>query len=156
MTQDARFEDGREAPLNLGALDADDLAVLSSLAQDAVLPASEMRWDRKNNRFVLLLNRMRWEDPGKTRHAPERVQSLLVIANVTHVASQGIPRGDADTVLSLLNISFEPTDDPSGHLLLTLAGDGALRLTVEAIDVNLRDVTKPYKAPSGKVPQHPG
>ena len=25
MTEDARFEDGREAPLNLGALDADDL-----------------------------------------------------------------------------------------------------------------------------------
>ncbi|MFT6446106.1 MAG: hypothetical protein ACJA1J_002364, partial [Sulfitobacter pontiacus] len=27
MTEDARFEDGREAPLNLGALDADDLKV---------------------------------------------------------------------------------------------------------------------------------
>ena len=34
MTEDARFEDGREAPLNLGALDADDLKVISSLAQD--------------------------------------------------------------------------------------------------------------------------
>ena len=28
MTEDARFEDGREAPLNLGALDADDLKVI--------------------------------------------------------------------------------------------------------------------------------
>ncbi|MGA0925076.1 MAG: DUF2948 domain-containing protein, partial [Lutimaribacter sp.] len=26
MSEDARFEDGREAPLNLGAMDADDLA----------------------------------------------------------------------------------------------------------------------------------
>ena len=40
MTEDARFEDGREAPLNLGALDADDLKVISSLAQDAVFPGS--------------------------------------------------------------------------------------------------------------------
>ena len=48
---DARFEDGREAPLNLGALDAEDLEVLSSLAQDAVFPVTEMRWDRKAARF---------------------------------------------------------------------------------------------------------
>ena len=30
MTEDARFEDGREAPLNLGALDAEDLTVIAS------------------------------------------------------------------------------------------------------------------------------
>ena len=51
MTQDARFEDGREAPLNLGALDGEDLKVISSLVQDAVFPASEMRWHQKGARF---------------------------------------------------------------------------------------------------------
>lgn len=153
--EDARFEDGSEAPLNLGALDADDLNVLSSLAQDAVFPASEMRWDRKAGRFALLINRMRWEDAGKTRHAPERVQSVLVFSNVQTVASQGVTKGDADTILSLLNVAFEQTDAPSGHILLTLAGDGAIRLSVEAIDASLKDVTKPYKAPSGKTPHHP-
>ncbi|MCX7560418.1 DUF2948 family protein [Sulfitobacter sp. F26204] len=155
MTQDARFEDGREAPLNLGALDADDLAVISSLVQDAVFPASEMRWDRKANRFALLLNRVRWEDQGKTRHAPERVQSVLIFQTVQGVASQDVPKGDVDTVLSLLSLSFEETDAPSGFLTLTFAGDGAIRLKVEAIDVSLKDVTRPYAAPSRKLPQHP-
>lgn len=155
MTADARFEDGRETPLNLGALDATDLNVLSSLTQDAVFPASEMRWDRKANRFALLINRMRWEDGGKKRHAPERVQSLLVFSTVQAIASQGVSKGDADTIMSLLNISFEATDTPSGHILLTLAGDGAIRLHVEAIDVSLKDVTKPYQAPSGRTPSHP-
>lgn len=155
MTQDATFEDGREAPLNLGALDADDLKVIASLTQDAVFPASEMRWDRKARRFALLINRVRWEDQGKARHAPERVQSLLAFDTVTAVASQGVPKGDSDTILSLLDITFDETDAPSGHLILTLAGDGALRLTVEAIDVTLKDVTRPYKAPSGKLPHHP-
>jgi hypothetical protein len=153
--EDARFEDGKETPLNLGALEPADLDVLSSLAQDAVFPASEMRWDRTANRFALLINRMRWEDAGKTRHAPERVQSVLVFNTVTAIASQGVLKGDADTILSLLNITFEQTDAPSGHILLTLAGDGAIRLTVEAIDATLKDVTKPYKAPSGKTPHHP-
>ena len=155
MTQDARFEDGREAPLNLGAMEPADLEVISSLVQDAVFPASEMKWERKNQRFALLVNRVRWEDQGKTRHAPERVQSVLVISNVQGVASQGIPKGDADTILSLLTLSFEETDAPSGHLTLTLAGDGALRLNVEALEVSLKDVTKPYIAPSKKLPQHP-
>lgn len=154
MTQDARFEDGRETPLNLGAMDAEDLRVLSSLTQDAVFPASEMRWQRANRRFALLLNRVRWEDEGRARHAPERVQSVLVFDNVQAVASQGVPKGDADTILSLLNITFEETNAPSGHILLTLAGDGALRLSVEALEASLKDVTRPYMAPSKKLPGH--
>ncbi|WP_120504527.1 DUF2948 family protein [Sulfitobacter mediterraneus] len=155
MSTDARFEDGREAPLNLGALDGADLEVISSLAQDAVFPASEMTWDSKGKRFALLLNRVRWEDDGKTRHAPERVQSVLLFSNVQSVASQGVPKGDADVILSVLNITFKEADAPSGHVLLTLAGDGAIRLAVEALEVTLKDVTRPYVAPSKKLPDHP-
>ena len=155
MTDDARFEDGREAPLNLGALDTADLEVLASLTQDAVFPASEMRWNRGEAQFALLLNRVRWEDEGADRHAAERVQSVLVFNTVRGVASQGVPKGDPDTILSLLSISFEETQSPSGYITLTLAGDGAIRLDVEAIEASLRDVTRPYVAPSRKRPSHP-
>ncbi len=156
MTDDARFEDGREAPLNLGALDQEDLKVISALVQDAVFPASEMAWRARDRRFALLLNRFRWEDRGRDRHGPERVQSLLVIENVLKVASQGVPRGDADTILSLLAIDWEPGEAPGGVLELQLAGDGAIRLEVEALEVALRDVTRPYRAPSRKAPTHDG
>lgn len=155
MSMDAKYEDGAEAPLNLGALDIDDLKIISSLAQDAVFPASEMRWLKREGRFALLLNRMRWEDEGAKRHAPERVQSVLMFNTVQSVASQGVEKGDADTVLSLLQIEFEPSDAPSGHVILTLAGDGAIRLAVEALDATLKDVTRPYTAPSKKRPSHP-
>ena len=152
---DARFEDGREAPLNLGALDGDDLQVLAALVQDAVFPATEMKWDRSAGRFGLLLNRFRWEEGPARAASPERVQSVLAFDTVTGVATNGIDRKDGDTVLSLLTITFEETEAPSGHILLTLAGDGAIRLTVEAIEATLKDVTKPYVAPSKKTPQHP-
>lgn len=155
MSDDARFEDGGEAPLNLGGMDDEDLKIISSLAQDAVFPASEMRWLRAEGRFALLLNRMRWEDRGTNRHAPERVQSVMMFSNVRGVASSGVPKGDPDTILSLLSVHFEETDAPSGHLILTLAGDGLIRLDVEAPEVSLRDVTRPYVAPSGKRPSHP-
>jgi hypothetical protein len=156
MTEDAKFEDGREAPLNLGAMEAEDLKIISSLAQDAVFPITEMTWQPTKRRFGLLLNRFRWEDRGLERHGPERVQSLLVVDNVLRVASQGIDRSDKDTILSLLALTFEPGAEGAGHVLLTLAGDGALRLEVEALEVTLKDVTRPYRAPSGKVPHHEG
>lgn len=154
MTQDARFEDGREAPLNLGALDVDDLQVLSSLTQDAVFPSSEMRWLSRERRFALLLNRVRWEDEGNARHAPERVQSVLMFSGVQGVSSQGVPQGDAETIFSLLSIQFEETNAPSGEVHLTLAGDGMIRLKVEALEASLKDVTRPYVAPSKKLPSH--
>jgi hypothetical protein len=137
-------------------MEAEDLKIISSLAQDAVFPITEMTWQPTKRRFGLLLNRFRWEDRGRERHGPERVQSLLVVENVLRVASQGIDRSDKDTILSLLAITFEPGTEGTGHVLLTLAGDGALRLEVEALEVTLKDVTRPYRAPSGKVPHHEG
>ncbi|KPD10533.1 DUF2948 family protein [Phaeobacter sp. 11ANDIMAR09] len=154
---DASFHDGREVPLNLGALEVEDLQVVSSLVQDAVFPISEMSWRSKEHRFALLLNRFRWEDlpSAEKRDRPvERVQSLLVVESVLGVASQGLDRSDKDMILSLLSVQFEPGDDGAGHVLLTLAGDGSIRLAVETLEVSLRDVTRPYVAPSKKVPDH--
>lgn len=148
---DARFEDGRDTPLQLWATDVDDLRVLSALVQDAVLPVTELRYDRAARRFAVLLNRFRWEEAGAP---PERVQSLLVVRDVLGVASQGLDRKDRDLILSLLALEFEAGADGAGHLVLRLAGDGDIRLSVECLDVALRDVTRPYMAPSGKTPAH--
>ena len=71
MAQDARFEDGDVQPLRLRAEDGDDLQVVSTLLQDAICPASEMKWRRRERRFAVLVNRFRWEDSetAKQRHA---------------------------------------------------------------------------------------
>ncbi|MCV6598476.1 MAG: DUF2948 family protein [Mangrovicoccus sp.] len=154
---DARFEDGQDKPLRLMANDAEDLGVIAALIQDAVLPATEMTWRPSERRFALLLNRFRWEDRPAAeigKRAYERVQSVLTFGDVTAVASQGIDAKDSDTVLSLLTVSFTQTDAPAGQVELTFAGDGALRLSVECLEVSLRDVTRPYRAPSGHMPSH--
>ncbi len=154
---DAAFEDGAERPVQLAALDPDDLKVVAAMVQDAVLPITEMAYDRKARRFALLVNRFRWEDvtEAERRKRPyERVQSLLVVHDVSRAATQGIDRSEADTVLSLLTLDFEPGEDGSGRLVLTLAGDGAVALDVECLNVTLRDVSRPYIAPSGKAPEH--
>tara|TARA_R110002167_G_scaffold362650_2_gene582098 strand:+ start:9434 stop:9907 length:474 start_codon:yes stop_codon:yes gene_type:complete len=154
---DARFEDGGDKPLRLKALDGEDLTVLSSLAQDAVFPASEMKWDRKARRFALLINRFRWEDAPNAKigkRQVERVQAVLSIEDVVAVKTQGVNGRDADMVHALLSVTFEAGDDGTGRVVLTLSGDGAIAIDVEALEIMLRDVTRPYIAPSRKVPQH--
>ena len=154
---DARFEEGGEAPLRLVAQDAEDLKVLSTLLQDAVLPLTELAFDARRRRFALLLNRFRWEDrveAERVGRAYERVRSVLVVEDVLKVQSFGFDRADKDLVLSLLSLDFAVDAEGGGRLTLTLAGDGAVALDVEALDVRLDDVTRPYRAPSGKVPQH--
>nr|WP_268821738.1 DUF2948 family protein [Octadecabacter dasysiphoniae] len=143
--------------MRLKALDVEDLGVLSGLIQDAVFPGSEMKWDRAARRFALLLNRFRWEDADKAearKRDYERVQSVLVIEDAMRVQSQGVDPRDKDMVLSVLAIAFDAGEDGGGFVELTLAGDGVIRVQVEALEVVLKDVTRPYVAPSKGKPDH--
>lgn len=154
---DARFQDGAEAAISLKAESAADLGVISALVQDAVLGVAEIRYDRRARVLALLINRFRWEDaPAAARMGRpyERARAILAIGGVTALRHQGIAR-DSDTVLSLLALDWEGGADGAGRIVLTFAGDGALAAEVECLDVTLRDVTRPYLAPSGQAPHHP-
>jgi hypothetical protein len=156
---DARFEDAAERPLRLRAETAEDLSVLSALVQDAVGRVGDIAWAARHHRFALLVNRFRWEDrePAERARRPfERVRATLVIEGALSVRSSGIDPGDRETILSLLSIGFEPGEDGGGRLRLVLAGDGEIAIEVECLDVSLRDVTRPYRAPSGHAPDHGG
>ncbi|SHF21898.1 Protein of unknown function [Litoreibacter ascidiaceicola] len=158
MSRDASFEDGAERPLRLTAEDADDVTVISSLAQDAVFPVSEMAWKPAQRRFAVLLNRFRWEDlPAAERRGRdfERVRAVLAFDDVTKVSSSGLDRSDPEIVLSLLSITWMAGEDGAGRFELTLAGDGAIALEAECVNITLQDVTRPYIAPSRKAPTHP-
>ena len=157
MTKDARFEDAGGAPLRLKALDEGDLQVVSALVQDAVFPIEEMTWRRTERRFALLLNRFRWEDAasaGERRRGFERVKSILCIEDVRSARTLGIDRADRGTVLSLLSLDWDAGEDGTGAVIVNLAGDGVIRVEVEALEVVLHDVTRPYLAPSGQAPRH--
>lgn len=162
---DARFEDGSERPLRLIARDMADLRVLSALAQDGVLTGADLTFQRQARRFALLLNRFRWEDRPQAAGAgrpAERVRAVLSFGDVQRVTQQGLEARTADTVLSLLAIEYTPADADTaqdtpagpGRVTLVFSGDGAIALDVECLEVHLADVTRPYTAPSRRVPDH--
>jgi len=62
-------------------------------------------------------------------------------------------RADKEFLCALCGIfSFESDADRN---IITLAGDGAVSVEVEALEVTLQDVTRPYIAPSKARPTHP-
>lgn len=157
MVEDARFVDADPRPLFLRAEDADDLAIISALVQDAILTTGDISFDGRARRLALLINRFRWEDAERARSEArgyERARAVLVVNDVLKLQSDGISRDD-DMVLELLAIRWQPGEDCAGRLTLDFAGDGALVAEVECINLDLRDVTRPYLAPSGKAPEHP-
>lgn len=154
---DASFHDADPSPLTLRAQDAADLQIISALVQDAILPVSEISYDATGRRLAMLLNRFRWEDADDARREKrpyERVRALMVISDVTRVLSDGIDRKDPDIILELLNLTWEAGEDGTGRLLLNFAGDGTVAVEAECLNLDLRDVTRPYIAPSRKMPHH--
>lgn len=129
--------------LRLAAGDAEDLQILSARLQDAVLKLKDMSWLPKKRRFVAVVNRLVWEEGGKTR-----VRAGLHFDSVLQVQSHKVKLGAGEAVIDLLAVTFTPNggEDPGGVVELVLAGGGAIRLTVECIDAELVDLTEPWTA----------
>jgi hypothetical protein len=140
------------SPLRLVAEDADDLKAISALLQDAVLKVGDMAYLPKTRRFAMVLNRYRWE-AGTSGGRGTRVRAGLRVDNVLKAESQRIPQTAKDTVLSLLALSFDGEPGAGGLLTLNFSAGKAVRLTVEALDVALDDLTEAWTAKGG-MPEH--
>jgi hypothetical protein len=136
--------------LRLVALDAEDLAILSAHVQDAVLSVEDINWFPRKGHFVLGLNRFVWEKAAagaRRKRDFERRRAALHLARVRKVQSFGIDREAKNAVIALLAIRFEPTDAPSGDVVLEFAGDAAIRLSVEVLEAKLTDLGPAWSTP---------
>ena len=79
---------------------------------------------------------------------------VAVIDNVLAIKSADIDPADKDLVLNIIGVTFEPGEDCAGRLVVTFSGDGALALELEALDVKLKDVSRPYQARAKSAPAH--
>jgi hypothetical protein len=145
--------------LRLCARDVDDLAVIASCVQDALVPVVDMGYLPEEKRFVLALNRFRWDrmDAGALAEAPvhrpptapgdapfleegdkgpafERVMSGLRFESVTAVRTKGIDLRNRERILELLTIHAAP-----GVILLVFSGSAIIRLDVEQLRCYLED-----------------
>jgi hypothetical protein len=127
-------------PLKLVALDTDDLAVISTHLQDAVVNVGDIVWLRAEKRVVLGLNRFDWEAASGTNPQYQRRRTALRFERVNAVKCRNVRPADKTTVLSLLAVDFEATDTPAGIVILTFSGGAALRLEVECLEAEIADL----------------
>ena len=138
-------------PLRLLAQDADDLGVLSAALQDAIAKIGDIRWDAQARTLTIACNRFRWE-AAKGNHG-ERVRSALQFGDVAGVQARNLRREAKGAVVSLMSIAFEPAEEaPAGVVILTFAGGGDMRVSVDCLDVALADVSDPWATP--RAPGH--
>lgn len=156
--QDASFADGEPSnakKLALIAEDADGLAVLSALLQDAVGKTSEIAWMPKARRFAMVINRFRWEEAGtaaETNQPYERVRAGFHIDDVLGVKSQGFDPNKAQEAFQLLALTFEPGEDGTGTLNVVCAGDAGFALSVETLSVTMADMDAVWQTQT--LPEH--
>jgi hypothetical protein len=143
-------------PLRLLAEDASDLEIVSAAAQDAILQVADAVWLPASRRFTLKIQRFVWEaDSAPSTDAAgkgKRVWAALSFDGVLSVRARQVAQSRRDAFASLLSISFEAGQAPSGMVILDLADGGAIALDVECLDVVLADLG-PAREAVGR-PQH--
>ena len=137
--------------LKLRARDADDLQVLSTCLQDAILPISDMTFERAARRFVMVANRFCWERVDDSDEAFDRVNCGVIFEGVNAVKLRRIDRSDRGLLLSLLAVSLDA--QPGGAAITLVCADNRdIRLETDGIACQLEDVELPW--PTRNRPGH--
>lgn len=149
--------------LKLIAFDTLDLGVISAHLQDAVLRVGEMTYLPKEKRFAAIVNRFDWANalggPNSPRRGDEKFERRragIRFERVNSAQVQGIDFKDKRTALALLAVTFEPKggdDSPEGDVTLTFSGGAAIRLGVECIEIELKDLGAAWE--TKRSPEHP-
>jgi hypothetical protein len=127
-------------PVKFIALDKDDLEVVSTHLQDAVVKVADVHWRPQEKRLVVAVDRFDW--PGATASPPEfrRCRSALRFERVLACKCKHVnPAGKGD-ILNLLAVEFAETDTPAGIISLIFSGGAVLRLEVECLEAELADL----------------
>jgi hypothetical protein len=136
------------------AFDADDLSVVAANLQDALVRVSDMAYLPQSKQFAMITSRFDWIDAAKSDGACgcERCRTGLHFGRVLKVSCLGFHCRDEALVLNLLDIGFKETAPPAGFVEFIFSAGRALRLEVECLEAEIRDLGVRWQARSA--PHH--
>jgi hypothetical protein len=124
--------------LKFAVMDAEDLAVMSAHLQDAWASVSDMAFLPKSRRFAMAVARVNWTALAEGRQ--ERRHAGFHFECVSRARHSGLPVDDPKRPLQLLGIAFRPTANPAGEVVLTFSGGAVIKLEVECLEAEMRDL----------------
>ena len=121
-------------------LDEEDLEVVSTHLQDAVVKVADVHWRPAEKRVVVALNRFDWEGAQAEHPEYRRRRAALRFERVLSCKCRSVNPAGKDAILNLLAVEYSETEAPSGIVTLIFSGGGALRLEVECLEAELADL----------------
>ena len=126
--------------LKLIAKTDEDIKVVSAHLQDSILSVTDIASLKKNKIFLMQLNRFMWEDVEKgVFRKNKRIRTVLKFDNVLKVFSKNINQKKKDNFLDFLAIETIKMPDNNYEMKIIFAGDSAIRVISEVIEVTLDD-----------------
>lgn len=139
------------AGLRLRAVDAEDLAMISALLQDALVELPHFTYDPAKHRFGGVFVRFKHEERQRAGMPARQVKCALAFDNVRTVRLRGIAQS-SPVPLELLALSMGEEGNGLVHVTLRFAGGGSLRLEATALELRVEDVGVPWV--TSLVPSH--
>jgi DUF2948 family protein len=133
-------------PVKFVALDRDDLEVVSTHLQDALVKVADIMWRPRERRLVVALDRFDWPAAECARPELRRCRSALRFERVNCCKCRNVNPAGKDAVLNLLAVEFAETDAPAGVVSLFFSGGAVLRLEVECLEAELADLGPSWPA----------
>tara|TARA_B100001063_G_C16481023_1_gene412605 strand:+ start:117 stop:560 length:444 start_codon:yes stop_codon:yes gene_type:complete len=131
--------------LKLIARTNEDLKVISAHLQDSIADIKNIANLKKNNIFLMQLNRFMWEDVEKgVFRKNKRIRTILKFDNVLEVNSKNIGQKLKDKFLDFLAIESNQMPDNNYEMKLVFSGDSIIRVIAEVIEVTLDDQGEPW------------
>ena len=132
--------------LKFVVLDEEDLEVVSTHLQDAVVKVADVIWRPQDRRLVVAVNRFDWEAAQSGDPQYRRRRAALRFERVLSCKCRDVNPAGKDGVLNLLAVEFAETQTPSGVVTLIFSGGAALRLEVECLEAELADLGPTWTA----------
>jgi hypothetical protein len=158
LTMPAKRQDFNAGRLRLRAVSTEDVEVLSTLLQDAIIPGEDMTFDRRGRRFVMVANRFCWDRPavaGVTTDsgAPvyERQLCGVQIHGIEQVRTAGMPASRRGALFNLLAITAGTTED-GANVEMLFSGGVSVRLDADSLLILAEDLDE--GRPTPHLPSH--
>ena len=130
--------------LSLRAADGEDLKIIATVLQDAVIALTDMKYMAADRLFVMVANRFRWE----AGESSERVNCGVAFEGVEAVKVRGMDLRDRSQYLELLTVR-----EDEGGVRLVFAGGAEVRIEADRLACHIRDLGEPW--PAAARPSHP-
>ena len=131
--------------LKLLGKNQEDLKIISAYLQDSILIVKDIVFLKQNRTFIMIVNRFMWEDVEKgVFRQNKRIRCAVKFEEVIKVESKNINQKNKNKPLECLAIKCSSIFDETYKIKIFFAGNSVITVTLEAIEVALHDLGKPW------------